>query len=40
MGVLRESLRVGGLSMAVIFIAMAGLYAMIRILMNGERRGG
>lgn len=37
MDVLRETLRITGVSMATIFIMMAGLYAVIKILMNTER---
>ncbi|MGI6621323.1 MAG: hypothetical protein ACOX35_07845 [Bacillota bacterium] len=36
MEVLRETLRITGVSMATIFVMMAGLYAVIRVLMNGE----
>ncbi len=36
MDVLRETLRISGVSMATIFVMMAGLYIVIRILMNGE----
>lgn len=36
MDVLRETLRISGVSMATIFVMMAGLYAVIKILMNGE----
>jgi len=36
MDVLKETLRISGVSMATIFVMMAGLYAVVKILMNGE----
>ena len=40
MEVLRETLGYRCVSMATIFVMMAGLYAVIRVLMNGERSRG
>jgi hypothetical protein len=36
--VLRETLRITGVSMTIIFVMMAGLYVVIRILMNGTQK--
>ncbi len=38
MNVLSETIRIGGLSMMTIFVSMAGLYMIIKILMKKDRK--
>ncbi|MGI6628134.1 MAG: hypothetical protein ACOX4K_07315 [Bacillota bacterium] len=40
MDVLKETFRITGVSMGTIFIMMAGLYAVIKVLMNGDQKKG